>query len=603
MNDVLENTKDSKNQNTIKIICIALVFVLIIASRFAYLSEKPYHHDESQYALFSYYVSNGAQYKYDPILHGPFLFYINTILYHIFGDNNYSARAGCAFFGVLVALILLFLSRWIGFWASFTLIILYAISPTFTYYNRFLFHDTYVAFFSILFIFYFISHIKTLKSKFIYLSSLALSFLFLIKVNSYIYSFIFFTFLLLLYFIKLPGDGEQKKKEYCSKLKFQSMHILLGVILFFFVFFVFYSSFFTYIQGFFDGLFIKSLGYWIGQHSVQRIEGDFDYYLPIIAVYELPAVIVVALAFIKKLFRNKKSSQLTIAVFVINLAVLIGVQQFWKQGTPEQSKVITEFFDKIFHMQYPYQISLLLLLIYSGIFVTYSYIKEGRLILAFSSYWFFLSILIYSYAGEKVPWLSLNIIMPMFFCCALILDKFLESPLLKTRLIPRFAFIIAIALSVGFTVAINYRVSIKYPADPKERIVFVQTSTQMTPVVKIIKNIAEKTREGKDLKISIHGEAGWPLNWYFRHYKTTFPPPPINNRDNKVIVLDYDKANRSEHLKKRFDYQHVKLREWWVPDKSKKPGLKEFLNYYLKREVWNDLGSTDIGFYTRKANN
>ena len=52
-------------------------------SRFAALGDRPLHHDESIHAYQSYTLSKGGDWRYDPAYHGPFLYYLNALVYKI----------------------------------------------------------------------------------------------------------------------------------------------------------------------------------------------------------------------------------------------------------------------------------------------------------------------------------------------------------------------------------------------------------------------------------------------------------------------------------------------------------------------------------------
>ena len=79
-------------------VLIVLIIVFTCVTRFYHLDTKPYHHDESLYAYESWKLFEGYSYRYNPMLHGPFLFYMNAVIYGFFGDSNYTARISSASF-------------------------------------------------------------------------------------------------------------------------------------------------------------------------------------------------------------------------------------------------------------------------------------------------------------------------------------------------------------------------------------------------------------------------------------------------------------------------------------------------------------------------
>ncbi|MEJ7838897.1 MAG: flippase activity-associated protein Agl23 [Thermomicrobiales bacterium] len=129
------------------LIWIALI-VMGIGTRFWNLGYRALHHDESLHAYYSYKFSNGdIPYVHDPLMHGPFLFFGNAIVYLLFGASDATSRYLPALFGVILMGLpwLLrgrnFLGRWGAFAAGFMLLI----SPSFLYYTRYIRHDPYTA--------------------------------------------------------------------------------------------------------------------------------------------------------------------------------------------------------------------------------------------------------------------------------------------------------------------------------------------------------------------------------------------------------------------------------------------------------------------------
>ena len=75
----------------------ALLFIAILGiaaglTRFWALGARPLHHDESIHAYQSWTLSRGGDWRYDPAYHGPFLYYVNALVYKIFGATDFTAR-------------------------------------------------------------------------------------------------------------------------------------------------------------------------------------------------------------------------------------------------------------------------------------------------------------------------------------------------------------------------------------------------------------------------------------------------------------------------------------------------------------------------------
>jgi uncharacterized protein (TIGR03663 family) len=121
----------------------ALILVSAALTRFWDLGSRALHHDESLHAYFSWLLATGQGYVHDPLMHGPFLFHLNALIYALVGASDASSRFSAALFGViLVALpILLRGERHLGRWGALTASTLFLISPALLYQSRYIRHD------------------------------------------------------------------------------------------------------------------------------------------------------------------------------------------------------------------------------------------------------------------------------------------------------------------------------------------------------------------------------------------------------------------------------------------------------------------------------
>ncbi|HMZ32343.1 MAG TPA: TIGR03663 family protein, partial [Methanoregulaceae archaeon] len=69
-----------------------LIFLLGILLRFLSLDLKLFHHDEAIHAWFSYRLMTEGIYAYEPMYHGPFLYYVTAGMFTLFGDSDLVAR-------------------------------------------------------------------------------------------------------------------------------------------------------------------------------------------------------------------------------------------------------------------------------------------------------------------------------------------------------------------------------------------------------------------------------------------------------------------------------------------------------------------------------
>ncbi len=127
---------------------VALYLIMIgvaALTRFWDLGSRALHHDESLHTYYSWLLQTGQGYVHNPLMHGPFLFHANALVYLLFGDSDASSRFMPALFGVaLVGLpYLLRGPRHLGRWGALAASALLLISPSFLYYSRYIRHDIY----------------------------------------------------------------------------------------------------------------------------------------------------------------------------------------------------------------------------------------------------------------------------------------------------------------------------------------------------------------------------------------------------------------------------------------------------------------------------
>ena len=122
-----------------------VLVALAIVSRLWDLSSRALMHDESIHTYYSWLLYRGDGYSHDPLSHGPFLFHLNALMYFLFGDSDASSRFGPAVAGVLIVAApwLLRGRAHLGPYGALVAGMMFLISPSFLYYTRFIRHDPY----------------------------------------------------------------------------------------------------------------------------------------------------------------------------------------------------------------------------------------------------------------------------------------------------------------------------------------------------------------------------------------------------------------------------------------------------------------------------
>ncbi len=192
------------------------------------------------------------------------------------------------------------------------------------------------------------------------------------------------------------------------------------------IFTLFYTTFFTNAAGFFTGL-VGSLGYWLVQQGVERGSQPWYYYILIqIPMYEyLTAIgtIVGIVLGVKKLIELKQANPKAEAEVEVDV-----------QATPEELPSKQESIFPIFF--------------------------------SLMTYWSIMSIISLSFAGERMPWLTYHMAWPMALFTGWALGQIIEG--LKPRLAdykPQQALLILATLAV-FLLAVFNAIRSWYGATP-----------------------------------------------------------------------------------------------------------------------------------------
>ncbi|MCA1574919.1 MAG: hypothetical protein LC770_10365, partial [Acidobacteria bacterium] len=133
----------------------------------------------------------------------------------------------------------------------------------------------------------------------------------------------------------------------------------------------------------------------------------------------------------------------------------------------------------------------------------------------FSALWAFGLLAAYSLIGYKTPWLGLNFAVPLALISGYALQFFYDWGLGEIRLIIGIM-LLAVAISGYKTVDLNF---FNYDNDAQSYVyVYAHTRREMLALVDEVEKIAERTKRGSKMGITIVSSDYWPLPWYLRDY-------------------------------------------------------------------------------------
>ncbi len=346
------------------------------------LGSRAISHDESLHAFYSWGLSQGNGYAHDPLMHGPFQFFGDALSFIIFGDSDFTVRLLSALFGAALVLLPFFLRRQLGRWGGIAVATLLVFSPTLLYFSRYARNDIYIAFWTLLLVICLWRYIVERRARYLYLGAAALSLSFSTKETSYITVAIFASFLLIVagrelaarLWRRLDLSGLTAPAEYliligtlvlplfgafiglipgvdlapgvtwhkvltavlllivsaAIGLRWNVRRWLFSALIFYGIFALLYTTYFTHIPGFGSGIW-GSAQYWIEQQDVARGNQPWYYYLVLLSFYEFLPLALGAVCAIYFTIKRDLFSRFLIYWFALSLILysLVGEKMPW----------------------------------------------------------------------------------------------------------------------------------------------------------------------------------------------------------------------------------------------------------------------------------
>ena len=576
-------------------VCFVTILIISLIARLYRLDERPLHHDESMLATLSWKLFEGKGYQYNFLdgIHGPVLFYLNAVIFFIFGVSDYTTRLGQALCGTgLVALVYSF-RQYVTKAGLLIGASLFGLSPTFLYYTRFGKHDPFLIFFCVIFIAFFLRYYFQRSNVDLYGAAASLSLFFCTKAHAWLYFGIFVSFLgVLLCYKTLSSDDSRSSlrrnwQGFVDQIRKNRWPFALSLVVFWTINILLYSSFFTNWGPVLEGLYlpIKSS---LGWHTQPRVwKAPFSYYLPLLVIYEIPIVVLVFYGLFRKLARKALSR----CIFLGTFGLICVLASYLNQNLP---KGLVPFI----HVDTTGHVVIALYALIIGLWATFSYFKEGRTFRAFIVYWSTLAFVGYSSFGVKTPWFFIHILLPQVFLAAMFFGDFIESRFRRNHKILAGAFIVLLAiLMLHNSILLNYY----HAADARERLVVSQTSPEVVRIVKLIDDVAFRLGTGYDTPIAVQEIAAWPMAWYLRNYRNWYHPGTIGSKDRDKVIIIGDWKDRDKLRKVLLpDYMEIRcpLRSWWTPD-TKDLNIQKLWRYFLYRKVFGPNGHVNLAVYVK----
>lgn len=406
-----------------------------------------------------------------------------------------------------------------------------------------------------------------------------------------------------------------------------NLRLWLGnAAVFYAIFTVLYTTFFTNGKGFFTGI-VGALGYWLSQQGEFRGSQPWYFYALIqMPIYEFLAVLGLILAVYYALRHNK-------------FATLPGDSP---ARAPQQSDAPLQDVDETMPE------------VYRATMMAYQPQRQPIPTMALLLFWSVLSLVAYSLAGEKMPWLTVHITLPMLLAAgwgvgylvdttpwrrllarngvlvALLTPVFLLSfagllgsllgdqppfagnEIVQLNATSNFLFAaLMLAASSGGLVALTRDWSAKdilrvvtvfffgvvtvltaraaFMASyinydtAKEYLVYAHAARGPKDVLAQVEEISRRTTRGKDIIVAYDNAALYPYWWYFRDYpnKRWFSDKPTRDLQEAAVIIVGETNVAAVEPLVRDDYIMFQYMRLWWPN-------QDYFNLTWQR-LWQDI--------------
>jgi len=383
----------------------------IVFTRLWDLSSRGYSHDESIHAWESWKLVTGQGYRHNPVYHGPLLYHYTALLFALFGHSDFVARLGTSLVGVAIALSPLLFRRWLGKWGVLAAVALIAISPVMMHRSRFIRHDHFAVLFNLGLFLGILRYLTYRQRRDLYMVAAMLVLSLAAKETTFITFFIFGTFLVGYWVYQRWCDASLSLRDmfglpafdliivigtlifpfaapfaiqalggdpvdYQTGVAWKALVLLATMVLsaaigivwdrrrwlvaagiFWGIFLPLFTTLFTNpVRGFATGT-VGQLGYWLSQHGVARGGQPWYYYLILMSMYELLPML-------------------------LGLGATVYYVARGQPGEGERPEALGPQAPRVPFMP---------LLIY----------------------WTVMGFAVYSWAGEKMPWLTMHLVAPL----------------------------------------------------------------------------------------------------------------------------------------------------------------------------------------------
>ena len=206
-------------------------------------------------------------------------------------------------------------------------------------------------------------------------------------------------------------------------------------------------------------------------------------------------------------------------------------------------------------------------------------------------WWFLFTFVALSLAGEKMPWLTVHLALPLAFLAGHVAGRIL--PGLATALWYRRAPLAAwagagvaasiVVLMFAFTVRTGVNLSFSHPDTPLEPLVYTQTSPEVPRLARQIEEVAFEDPAIGQRPIYVDNTASltWPWAWYLRHLTVNYEPQETFRGgtipEGSILVTALSTITPTDPLRESYREPIRYKHRWWFPESGYRQTSPDFL--------------------------
>jgi len=227
-------------------------------------------------------------------------------------------------------------------------------------------------------------------------------------------------------------------------------------------------------------------------------------------------------------------------------------------------------------------------------------VRRPTLLRVFLIWDFVLSLVVYSWAGEKFSWLVLHPLLPLLLLAGVGVQAIWDS---RRRWYGAIGLAVC-AAGVAYLGYSSYLANAVHSTDPREFLVTTQSSSEVARVAdRVVAEAAEASREGRPYKVIVDASEGatYPWAWYFRDLDVNYQelasdgtPAPAD-----ALILTEAATGRLAPELAGYDGSAFPFRVWWVREYDEM-SAGNWWRWFVHREPWNPTGGMPEWLYLRR---